>query len=157
LAIAETFTVEKVNVAIQPLQDNAFRLFIKFDLPDLPKTANIDYAVLSLGLDVDEKSDTTITMVFEILSKENAAREKVTAYNANPVTAIIFPKQKGLTQLELDITQLVTLWVKDGEQNEGLVLVSHRNIADKFLTSDKITLAPEFKAPTVKIFYTVLD
>jgi hypothetical protein len=139
------------------LQDNTFRLFIKFDLPDLPKTANVDYAVLSLGLDVDEKSDTTTTMVFEILSKENMARERITTYNANPVTAIITPKEKGLTQLELDITQLVTLWVKDGEQNEGLVLISHRNIADKFLTSDKIALAPEFKAPTVKIFYTVLD
>jgi len=96
-------------------------------------------------------------MVFEILSKDQASRDKIANYNSNPVTTIITKKEKGFTQLELDLTQLVELWVKDGESNDGIILVSHRNITDKFLTSDRIALAPHYKSPVVKIFYTVLE
>jgi len=156
ISLGETLTVEKINVELQPLRNGVFQLFIKFDLPELPEKANIDYAVLNMGMNVISNADSA-TLVFEILTKDNASREKIVNYNSNPVTEIISRRTKGLTELQLDITQLVDLWVKQGESNEGIVLVSHRNIEDKYMRSDKISLASEYKAAKIKIFYTIIE
>jgi len=156
ISFGEILTIEKIDMQIQPLQNNEFQLFIKFNLPVLPENAHIYYAVLNMGMNVLSNADSA-SLVFEILSKEKTSREKIVNYNSNPVTSIISRRTKGLTELQLDITQLVNLWVKDGEKNEGIVLVSHRNIEDKYMRSDKINLATEYKAAKIKIFYTIIE
>ena len=57
-------------------------------------------------------------------------------------------------KIDLDITQLVDLWVNGGATNQGVRLVSHRKIVEKSLLTDKVALAPNFKAPAVRVFYT---
>lgn len=49
---AEVITVDKVTAAVQPVSGNAFELLFSFNLPQLPKSVNIDYAVLSFGVNV---------------------------------------------------------------------------------------------------------
>lgn len=156
ISFADVLTIKDIDIQIQTLRNNQYQLFIKFDLPEFPDGANIDYAVLSLGMNVESNSDSA-TIIFEVLSKDNASRQKLVAYNNNPIKEIITRRTKGLTELKLDITELVTLWVKEGESNEGIVLVSHRNIEDKHLRTDKVSLATDFKAPTLRIFYTVIE
>lgn len=155
-SLGEILTIENVSVQKQSLRNGEFQIFIQFDLPELPEKANIDYAVLNMGMNVISNADSA-AIVFEILSKDNSAKEKIVNYNSNPVTALIPHRVKGLTELELDLTELINLWVTENEQNNGVVLVSHRNIENKLLRSDKINLATEYKVPTLKIFYTKIE
>jgi hypothetical protein len=153
---AENITIEDVDVKIQPKTKGEFQLLIKFEIPEMPENINIEYATISIGVNVLSNPD-TLTMVYEILADENSTKDNLVNYNTNPVTSIISRKQKGLTKIELDITQIVKMCVIDGESNAGITLVSHRNSDNKFLKSDRVVFAPEFLKPTIRIFYTVLD
>ena len=133
LISAEVVTIEDVDVKIQPNTNGEFQLFIGFELPKLPENIKVDYAIITMGVNVLSNPD-TLTMTFEILTDVNSTRESLVNYNANPVTTFISRKQKGPTKIELDITQIVRLWVNEGE-----------------------SIAPGFMKPTVRIFYTVLD
>ncbi|MBN1408156.1 MAG: DNRLRE domain-containing protein [Calditrichaceae bacterium] len=153
---AEVITIEDVDVKGQPKKNGEYQLLINFELPELPENINIDYAGMTMGVNVVSNPD-TLTMNFEILTDINSKKEKLVNYNSNPVTTLISRKQKGLTKLELDITQIVKLWVNEGESNSGITLVSHRNVDKKFLKSERVIFAPGFTKPTVRIFFTIID
>lgn len=147
---AEVITIDEVTVQVQPEPGNTFKLFFKFEVPQLPEKVNIDYAVLSFGVNITNLS----TKVLELLSATKTTVGKSADYNTNPVTAVISKGKSGLNQIDVDITQLVNLWVNGGDKNEGITLISHRNIEEKGLESSKMALAPEFKKASVRIFYT---
>lgn len=153
-ASAEVILIDDVTVQVEPLQGNNFQIFFKFDLPKVPATANIDYAELSFGVNIKEASS---GMKFEVLSREKDATDKLIDYNTNPVTARISKGTIGLAEVRLDITQLAELWSKEGEKNNGIILVAHRRITEKALSNEKISLAPLFKKATVRIFYTEIE
>jgi len=153
---AEVVTIEDIDVKIQSKINDEFQFLINFKLPEMPENINIDHATITMGVNVLSNPD-TLTLVFEILSDVSSTRESLVNYNTNPVTCLISRKQKGLTKIELDITQIVKLWVNDGESNARITLVSHRNEDNKFLKSDRVVFAPGYMKPTVRIFYTVLD
>lgn len=117
----------------------------------MPPKVNIDYAELSFGVNLSVPASEGF---LEILSPDSSG--KFTNYNAVPVTGLLPKNKTGQAQVDLDITQLVDLWVNGGVQNKGVLLVSHRKLVQKSLQTGKVSLAPNFKSPTVRIFYTVL-
>lgn len=155
ITFGEVINIENIDVKVKKQKDDTFQIFVKFDLPDFQEKVNIDYAVLNLGLDILESDSSS--MVFEILTEENKSRKKIKDYNNNPVTTIIPRQTGGLTTIEFDLTQLVSLWVKDGEENEGIILVLHRSLKKKFLKSGHIALVQEEIKPRLKIFYTAVE
>jgi len=149
---AEVITIGKVTTEVKVVSGTEFKLFFKFDLPKFAGKVSIDYAELTLGLNVVEQNSQKF---FEILSGTEAVAGKLGVYNSNPVTATVSSREKNLKVIELDITQLLDLWVNGGVANNGITLISHRRVAEKSLATGKVDFAPEFKAPTVRIFYTV--
>ena len=150
ISFAKTITLEKVSVQVKPVSDGTFNLLFSFDLPQLPNKVNIDYAVLSFGLNIAGQPD---SRALEILSGSTSSQGKTADYNANPVKGWLPKNKTGLALVELDVTQLVELWLK-GEKNEGISVISHRRTADRALETGNVVLAPGFKKATVKIYYT---
>ncbi len=150
---AGVVTLEDVTVEVQPLEDGTFQLLFKFDLPQLPEDVNIDYAILSFGVN---KVTLPTGKFLEILSADTTGQGATAAYNANPVTGLLPNKKTGLAQIELDLTQLVDLWINGDEKNQGVLVVSHRRISEKAFETGKVELAPQFRKATVKIFYTAV-
>jgi hypothetical protein len=147
---AGAITVDNVAVSIQPVGENSFQLLFKFELPQLPAKVNIDYAVLSFGVNIANPPDGKL---LEILSVDNLIHPAL-AYNSNPVTGFVPKERIGLVQIDLELTQLVDLWVNGGGKNEGVLVISHRRLPEKALQTGKIILTPDFKKPAVTIFYT---
>ncbi len=139
---------------LQAVEGDAFRILFTFDLPAIPDNVNIDYAVISFGLNI--KSSTNRKLL-EILSADNSGQGAASSYNQNPATAVISKHKLGLTQTHLDITQLVDSWVNGNAVNEGILLVSHRAIPEKAFQAEKVALAPQFKKASIKTFYTRIE
>ncbi|MCI0694627.1 hypothetical protein L0337_21795 [candidate division KSB1 bacterium] len=151
---AGVITVEKVTVSVQPIGQNAFQLLFKFDMPQFLGKVNIDHAVLRFGVNIVNPPDGKL---LEILSADSTSQGAVVNYNTNPVTGFI-PKNKiGLTQIELDVTQLVDLWVNGGAKNDGILVISHRRISEQALQTNKVTLATGVMKPAVAVFYTEVE
>lgn len=151
---AGVITVEKVTVSVQPIGQNAFQLLFKFDILQFPGKVNIDYVVLRFGVNIVNPPDGKL---LEILSADSTSQGAVVNYNINPVTGFI-PKNKiGSTQIELDVTQLVDLWVNGGAKNNGVLVISHRRISQQALQTNKVTLATGVMKPAVTIFYTEVE
>ncbi len=155
IARSEIIIIENVSVEVQDLKGDSYRLLFNFALPALPDGINIDRAVISFGVNITANSGNI--NLFEILAAGANGEIAGTSYNQNPVTGRIGRNKLGLTQIDLDITQLVDSWVNGTIKNDGVFVVSHRRIPEKILQKDKIDLAPEFKQATVKLFYTALE
>ncbi len=147
-------TVEKVTVSVQPIGQNAFQFLFKFDLPQFPGKVNIDHAVLRFGVNIVNPPDGKL---LEILSADSTSQGAVVNYNINPVTGFIPQNKVGSTQIELDVTQLVDLWVNGGAKNDGILVVSHRRLPEQALQTNKVTLATGVMRPAVTIFYTEVE
>lgn len=151
---AGILNIDNVQVQVQPLDKQAYKMIFYFEIPKLPDSVAIDYAELSFGINI---IDSTKSKTLEILSTENEVQGIVANYNSNPVTEVISKNKLGLTKLNLDITQLLDMWVNHGVKNKGISLVSHRKLQEKALRADRVLLAPEFKKASVRIFYTVME
>ncbi len=151
---AGVITVDNVTVSVQPDGQDGFQLLFKIDLSQIPNKVNIDYAVLSFGVNiVSPPSGNRL----EILSADSTNQGAVINYNGNPVTGSIPKGKTGLTSIDLDITQLVDLWVNGGGKNDGVLAVSHRRLPGKALQTNKVTLATGVMKPAVTIFYTEVE
>jgi hypothetical protein len=156
---AQKVTVENVKATTQTLANGEFQLHFAFDLPDFDKAPaskiNIVYAVLALEVEVLATDAKAHHLLEGLIAAENKiAPQANLPYNTYPVTARIRREKAGIELVEADITQVIDHWVHRGVTNNGLLLVSHRNIDDKTLRQDVVTLAPNAR-PVVAVFYTV--
>ncbi len=151
-AWAGVATVENVAVSVQPIEGGSFQLLFKFDLPQLPDSVKIDYAVLTFALNL---ASTPNGRFLEILAADatGKAPESKVAYNQKPVTGLVPRDKTGLVRMKLDITQLVDLWQSGKAKNRGVLVVSHRREESKALRSEVVSFASEQDAK-VKISYT---
>ncbi|MGH7497115.1 MAG: right-handed parallel beta-helix repeat-containing protein [bacterium] len=135
--------------------------FFEFDLPDFDKAApekiNIVYAVLAFEVDVLATDAGALSMLEALISAPNKSSPQADlAYNTYPVTARIRRQKTGIELVEVDITQAIDQWVARGVANNGLLLVSRRNAAEKILRQGKIALGVN-AIPAVTIFYALTD
>ena len=148
---AEVVTVDDVTVQVKTMPDSSFQWLFQFTLPSLPAGVNIDYAVLSFGVNIVKPP---AGKFLEILAADSSSTAKVARYNALPVTGRLLKNRIGPGVLELDITQLVDLWINGGVPNKGILVVSHRRVTGKALQVGKVSLAPGVQKPVGKIYYT---
>lgn len=157
---AQKVTVDSVQVAIQPRENGEFQLHVEFALPSFGSSTNkinIDYAVLTIALEVKKARVEALNLLEVFVADENKNAPLLRlAYNSNPVTGRVRAKQAGSELLEIDLTQIVGEWMNKGVVNNGVLLVSHARMATKILTQDMIALAGNTK-PVVTIFYTLME
>ncbi|MGH7493398.1 MAG: hypothetical protein ACREOO_13540 [bacterium] len=158
---AQKVTIDNVKAATQMLANDDFQLHFEFDLPDFDKAApekiNIVYAVLAFEVDVLATDAGALNMLEALVSAPSKSSPQADlAYNAYPVTVRIRREKTGIELVEVDITQVVEHWVGRGVANNGLLLVSRRNTAEKILRQGKIALGAN-AMPAVTIFYALTD
>ena len=155
-------TITKIDFKIVPAQKGEIRLHFKFPLPDFGNVPiediNIDYAVLRFNVHVHKKAKQFDHNALEVLIADDTG-EKILpnlGYNNIPVTPKINRKEKGIKQIEVDITQAVDLWLHDEIPNNGLLLASHRKLAEKILRQGVVVPSANLE-PSVIVFYTIFD